>query len=299
MQAIRPSPDRPAAAVAAILSVSDRELDYLQAKLALDRIVDPAVDVAAALDELNRLESQAWRLAGQHPTDEAKLGALRTLLHEGGPWNDYRPFAYDHSDPLGQHIPNMLLHNYLATRLGQCVSMPSLYLVLAKRLGLNVALAAAPGHIFVRYTDPLGRTFNLETTSGAHPARTEWLRRNFPMNDRAVESGLYLRTLMAREGMALLANTVLAHLWRLRHHDEMIEVARTILQHSPRDGATMAALGASYGSMLRTEFEERYPIPFLIPECLRWRRLFLIERTHSLIAAAKALGWEADRPAEV
>lgn len=38
---------------------------------------------------------------------------------------------------------------------------------------MNVHLATAPVHPFVRYTDPQGVGHNLETTSGGHEARTE------------------------------------------------------------------------------------------------------------------------------
>ncbi|HEX8258481.1 MAG TPA: hypothetical protein VF589_12695 [Allosphingosinicella sp.] len=281
----------PAAAVHAILSVPDDELDYACAKLALDRIVDPSIDVQATMVELHRMAGIARELAGPSATDGAKLAALRKLIYESGPWNDHRPFGYDHSDPHGQHLPRKLLHNYLAGRLGQCVSMPILFLILADWMGLRVALASAPEHIFVRYTDGLGRTINLETTSGAHPARDVWYRHCFLVNDRAIESGLYMRTLSRREGAALMATTVAEHLRAQGRYEEVIAVCETILEHDRRAGAVMVMQGSAYGVLLHQEFERQYPLPFLIPEQLRARRLRLIERNNSLISAAEALGW--------
>jgi regulator of sirC expression with transglutaminase-like and TPR domain len=280
-----------AEAVHAILSVPDAELDYARAKLALDNIVDAESDISWTLAELDRLTEAARRLAGSDG-EGGKLAALRKLIYESGPWNDERPFAYDHSDPLGRSIPNKLLHNYLVNRLGQCVSMPALFLILADRLGLDVALARAPEHVFVRYTDPSGRAINLETTSGAQPARTEWFRQNFPMSDRALERGLYMRTLTPREGVALLASTVVEHLQAEGRHDEVIAVCGIILTHDSRDAVTMAIQGSAYGALLQREFEQRYPVPFLIPEPLRMRRLMLMARNHSLNAAAQTLGWQ-------
>ena len=200
------------AAVRDILTAEDTRLDYGHAKLALDRLIEPDTATTVIAATLDRLVENARRLAGPSPPPDVQLAALRRLIYNAGPWNDHRPFAYDHADPLGQRIGNKLLATYLATRRGNCVSMPALLLILAEKLGLDVALAKAPLHIFLRYRTESGRVLSLEATSGAHPARDEWYRQQMLMTDRAVASGLYLRTLPKREGMALLATTVLEHL---------------------------------------------------------------------------------------
>jgi regulator of sirC expression with transglutaminase-like and TPR domain len=186
----RTNPPAIAAAVEAILSAPDADLDYAEAKLALDLLVDPWLNTDAARAELDRLTDAALRLAGPGAHPGQKLAALRGLIYEPGPWNEERPFAYDQSDPDGTFIPNKMLANYLARRVGNCVSMPVLFLILAERIGLDMALAAAPFHIFVRHCMPDGRIINLETTSGAHPARDEWYHQLAPMSDRALASGI-------------------------------------------------------------------------------------------------------------
>ena len=145
-------------------------------------------------DGLNRMT--AARESG--PTVVAQMGydaAGRRSSLQLGPSGvgSMVSFDYDMSDPDGARLPNKLLHNYLRHRLGQCVSMPILFLILGERLELNVALARAPAHFFIRYTAPDGKAWNLETTSGAHPARLDWFRQNMPMSERALESGLYMR----------------------------------------------------------------------------------------------------------
>lgn len=216
-----------AAAVRAILSAPDRGLDYLRAKLALDAIVDPAVDTPAVVAELEAMREIALRLAGPAADDGAKLSALRRLIYESGPWNRYRPFAYDHANLRGANVRVKLISHYLETRLGDCVSMPLLFLILADRMGLNVALSTAPFHVFVRHIDAAGRVTNFETTSGANPARDEWMRRTRPMSDLSIRSGLYMRTLSPREGVALMATTVLQYLMDSRRFEEAVEVAHS------------------------------------------------------------------------
>ena len=71
----------PAAAVRAILCAPDGELDYLQAKLALDAIVDPATDIPTLAAELQTMGEKALRLAGPAADDGAKLNALRRLIY--------------------------------------------------------------------------------------------------------------------------------------------------------------------------------------------------------------------------
>jgi regulator of sirC expression with transglutaminase-like and TPR domain len=265
-----------------VLSPPDDRLDYANAKLALDHIVDPSINADATLAQIERLAAQATALAGPRATDAAKLAALRNVIYEGGAWNDNRPLSYDQTDPLGQNVRNKLISTYLATRRGNCVSMPMLFLLVGERMGLNLSLATAPLHVFVRYIDPLGREMNLEATSGGHPARTIWYRQQMPMADRAVESGLYLRTLTRREVVALMATIVVEFLISERRFQEAIEVGETILQHAPRDALTMVQVGTAYGQLMNTEFVERYPIPALIPPALRMRYAMLAQRNQDV-----------------
>lgn len=282
----------PVAVVRAVLSVGDAGLDYGRAKLAFDQLIDPTRPDADMMAQLNRMADGVRRLAGPSASPDARLAALQQLLYVAGPWNGHQPFAYDHDDPLGQRIGNKLLASYLATRRGNCVSMPALFLILADKLGLDVALATAPLHVFVRYRSESGRDLNIETTSGAHPARNAWFHQNMPMSDRAVESGLYMRALAKREGVALLATTILEHLIEQRRFSEALSVSEVILEHAPRDAYTMVKQGSVCAELIRTEFTEQYRTPTLIPQSLRERYVMLAQRNRSTFEAAEALGWQ-------
>ena len=285
----------PAAIVRDVLSVRDDQLDYGRAKLAFDQIIDPSLNANATLAEIDQLASRASALAGPNASPAVKLSALRRVIYESGEWNGGRPFAYDHADPLGQNVRNKLISTYLATRRGNCVSMPILFLIVGERLGLNLALSTAPLHIFLRYTEEGGREINLEATSGGHPARTLWYRQNLPMTDRAIESGLYMRTLSRTEAVAHMASTVVDFLMSEGRFPEAIDVAEVILQHYPRDGYTRVKLGTAYAELMRGEFLERFPPPAPVPPDLRERFLLLARRNQLAFEAAEALGWEPPR----
>lgn len=284
-----------AAVVSEALSAPDERLNYSRAKLAFDRIIDPSIDAESALAEVDRLARAANALAGTAASPTAKLTALRRVIYESGEWNGGRPFSYDHADPLGRNVRNKLISTYLATRRGNCVSMPVLMLIVGDRMGLNLALSTAPLHIFLRYTDENGREINLEATSGGHPARTLWYRQNLPMTDRAIESGLYMRTLTRREAVAHMESTVVDYLMTEGRFQEAIDVAEIILRHYPRDGYAMVKLGTAYGELMRVEFVERFPTPAMIPSALRQRFVMLAQQNQQRFQAAEALGWEPSR----
>lgn len=224
-----------------------------------------------------------------------KLAAVRTVISQAGTWNDNRPFAYDMRDPLGRNIQNKLLATYVSTRLGNCVSMPILFLILADRLGLNVGLATAPHHVFVRYTARDGRAVNLETTSGGHPARDVWYRENMPMTDLALSNGIYMRTLSRGESVATMALTVGEFLLGAGRYADVIDVAEVIGEYAPRDIGPILLAGEAYGRMFAQEFENRYPTLESIPPNLHARYRELATMNASLYAHAESLGW---RPSE-
>jgi hypothetical protein len=281
-----------ASTVRAQLALVNSQSDYLQGKLALDALIGGSTNEEATLLAVDRLVLGARDLAGAHPDDARKLAAVRMVIYQASVWNENRPFAYDMRDPLGRNLQSKLLATFVSTRLGNCVSMPILFLIVADRLGLNVGLATAPHHVFVRYTPPDGRAINLETTSGGHPARDVWYREHMPMTDLALSNGLYMRTLSRREGVATMALIVAEYLFGIGLHGEAISVCEAIGEHNPRDVQPLLIAAASYGRMFTQEFEERYPTIESIPRELHGRYRMLAEMNSTLFARAEALGWQ-------
>lgn len=277
--------------VRVILSSPEQQLDYATAKLALDRLIDPAIDETGIRRELEILTAQAREIAGPNPTDEAKLNAVRRVIYRAGAWNGGNPFSYDHQDPLGVNVHNKLLSTYLRTRRGNCISMPILFLILADRLGLNVGFGTAPLHVFIRYTDLQGQAFNIETTSGANLARGDWYRQNLPMTDRAIETGLYMRTLTRRETIAHMATTVMDWSLTRGRYQDAIDIAGVILEYFPRDGYTMVKRGHAFGELLRIECVERFPSRAATPVPIQSRCDHLAANNVLAFGRAEALGW--------
>lgn len=281
----------PTSIVAGVLNAPDDQLNFLRAKLAFDKVVDSTIDLESITASLNHLTAFAIEMAGSGADDARKLAAVRTVIYRAGPWNENRPFAYDLADPYGQNLRSKLISTYLSTRLGNCVSMPILFLILADRLGVNVALSTAPLHVFLKFTDAAEKVTNLEATSGALPARDQWYREKLPMTDQAVASGLYLRALTRKEGVALMATTVMEHLMDRGRYQDAIDVADVILADSPRDAQTMVRRGSAFARLLDEEFYKPYPTADLVPPPLRRRYQQLESANRQSFAQAEALGW--------
>lgn len=277
--------------VRAILERPDDELDYASAKIAFDRLVDPSIDEAWVLGELDRLTEAAWDLAGTAPDEAAKLNALRKLIYTTGPWNGWRFFEYDYSNFRGQNVRRKLLSEYLKTKLGDCVSMPVLFLILAERLGLDMALSLSPNHIFVKLRFHDGRVVNLEPTSGAGIAREVWMRHLRPMSDRSIASGMYLRTLSRREGIASMALSVVQFLRDERRFWETAALCELILTHNPLDGLVLINLSGACGR-LYDDLCRQYPSDLAMPLGTRLRSWVWLSRNRAAAARAGALGWE-------
>ena len=158
--------------IRAILQQPESKMDLGRIKLTIDKMIDPTINIDAGLKQIDRIVAQIQAMPGQGRSSKGKVQALKKYLYENGPWNDYQAYSYDLDDPLAKKIRNKLLPTYLESKKGNCVTMPLLFVILGQRLGIDVTISTAPLHLFVKYTDSeTGATYNLETTSGANPAR--------------------------------------------------------------------------------------------------------------------------------
>jgi regulator of sirC expression with transglutaminase-like and TPR domain len=282
----------PVETVNEMLGRPDARLDYLDAATTFDRLMDKNSNTSATEAMVARLTDAARQMAGPRPSDAYKLAAVRQAIYVGGAWNYNRAFSYDLADPLGMQLKSKMLSTYVRTRKGNCVSMPTLFLIVADRMGLKVRLGAAPLHLFVRYTDPVGAEHNLEATSGGHEGRIESYRASFPMTDLAIRSGIYMRTLSRRETVAAMASSVLDFLIDERRYQEASDVADSILAANPRDSYAMVKKGTAISGLMKAEYFDRYPNPTLIPPALRPRYAALAMANEKAFRDAEALGWE-------
>ncbi len=280
-----------------ILELPDDQIDLAAAKLTIDRLVDPSIDEAATQKQIDHIVMAVNRMvsetvpAGQ-ATHDRKMQALRSYLYDAGEWNQQHVFQYDLDDPFGTHrFENRLLSTYLQTRKGNCFSMPILFLILGDKLGLDVTLSTAPYHVFIKYWDDQGRWLNLETTSGAKPAREVWLRQQFDITETALNNGLYLQPLSRKESVAVMASLVMEHAIRQGKYIKAGKIADLLLQYYPKHIYALTQKATAISHYITREFESKYPRPIDIPTDQRGFYAYLDKMNYDLLAKAKYLGW--------
>lgn len=281
------------AEIRSILLKPEAEIDLANIKFQIDRRIDRAINSAVELNKLDKMMQDIQKLLPPHPTDTDKLEALQKYLYEPGAWNDYRPFRYDFTDPLGTKISNKLLSVYLENRTGNCVTMPLLVVILGQKLGLKMTLATAPLHMLVKFTDSAtGKTINLEATSGAKPARDEWYRQHMPMTDASIAHGLYLRPLSQKETVALMATVLAENYFQKSEYEAVIAVSSLVLEYFPTEINSMLRIGSASYQLLQKNFLSKYGDITQIPTNEQMTYEALANNNRFWFAEAERLGWQ-------
>ncbi len=283
----------PADHIRAVLAQPEQNIDLARAELTFDQMIDPSIDIDAEIARLDQMVVQVRQMAGSGARDLQTVDALKKYLYQAGEWNNFRAYQYDFDDPLGTKLTNKLLHNYMESRKGNCISMPFLFILLGDRLGLDVTASTAPLHVFVKFTDSAtGQVYNLETTSGANPTRDAWYREKMPMTDQAIANRIYMATLTRKETVALMAGTVTEYLIQQGRMKDAIMVADAILEVYPNSVHAILNKGSASYRLLRANYWERYPQgPQTIPSEERAAFEYLSEMNMQAFVQAEALGW--------
>lgn len=115
----------------------------------------------------------------------------------------YKPFSYDFTDVFGHNdITNLFVSKLLATKKGNCNSMPYLYKILAEEIGADANLALAPNHVYIKHNIKAGGWFNTELTSGIFPIDA-WLTASGYIHLDAIKNGVFMKALNNKESLAL------------------------------------------------------------------------------------------------
>lgn len=269
----------------------DQRVNYLDAKLAVDRLIDSSTDAAAVRRDIDRWEQVVRGNFPAGSSDRAILDALLKTLYTPGAWNDNRPFSYDLDDPLGRVPANKRLDTYLRTRKGNCVSMPILFVILGQRLGLPVALATAPSHVMVKFADDTQQAWvNIEATQGGFKFDSSY-ERDTHISPLALQNDIYLRPLLPREGVGVIASTLMEHYARQKNADALLEVAELALAANPKDTVALIQKGNAYYLQLQDRYTKRYPNPADIPADKVEDYQRLSQGNLALFDQAERLGW--------
>ena len=212
--------------------------------------MDGAMDTAFVNGRIRLLASFARKLAkkenlkyeGEDREIVTKHAAIFSVLKDSiiikGPERDliHLPYSYNFEDPMGQKDwKNMFVSKLLATRKGNCHSLPYLYIILAEELGVNAYLALAPRHMYIKIKNNKNGWYNTELTSGTFPLDA-WLMASGYIHLDAITNSVYMKALNKRENLALcLVDLAQGYERKFPDHNGkfMLECSELALQYFP------------------------------------------------------------------
>lgn len=275
-----------------LLDQPEGKIDLARAKVTIDRMVDPKVDVEGTLRQLDQWAAKIRSRFPPGASNKAKANVLISTLYTPGSWNDRRPFGYDYSDPYGRDIKKSLLSTYLVTRKGQCVVMPTFVALLGQKLGLPMTMTTVPYHLVVKYGDEeQGSWTNLDATSGLFHDDGGY-EQALNISPAAIKNEIFLRPYSQRESVALFATAVLApHYLKADEPEKALQVLDLILAANPKDTVAMTLKANACGLLVDRRFRSKYPKADQIPVAEQAEFTSYNSQITAWRAKAEALGW--------
>jgi hypothetical protein len=136
------------------------------------------------------------------------LSMVTLLKHPRGIGIAYQPTAI--GNRCFRDSRDDLLHGLLTRKLGTCISLPTLFVAIGRRLGWPMHLAIAKGHVLCQWINGDGSWINLEgSCAGGGELLPAEHYHSWPrlLTHNELESGRYLRPLSRAEEFALFLET--------------------------------------------------------------------------------------------
>jgi hypothetical protein len=170
--------------------------------------------------------------------------------------------------------------------------MPLLFVILGRKLGIDVTASMAPRHTFVKYRDDMGNNFDLEATDNAGLTDAVVLGSlSTPITEESVANGVYMQPLSNRETVAAMLDTLMQFYAEQGKRELQVAVAALSLEYFPKNVEAMTFIGAAFYQERKQHFLDVYPTPADIPADMRSRFMYLSENHFGWFRRAEALGW--------
>ena len=240
-----------------MLALPEERIDLAETRLHIEKFLVPSIDITMNLKEIERIVVRIKKVPRYSETTEGKLNGIIQYLYLAGDWNGNKPYHYDFDDPLGTtKQENSFISHYLETRLGNCVSMPMLVLILGKRLGLDISLSIAPRHFFVRLKDE-GHFYNFEATAGGLKADSSYVK-ELMITPQALKNGIYLQSLTKKQTVAVMLTELAIHYSKGMLNSDFnkaFELTGLMLKHDPKSIKAMLIRGNTWSNILRRDLK--------------------------------------------
>lgn len=144
------------------------------------------------------------------------------------------PMQYDFNDYMGrQDWSKMFVSKLLASKSGQCHSMPLLYLILCEEAGTQANLAFSPSHTYAKFKDQTGNWHNLELTNGRIVSDAFILGSGY-ITAEALKNRIYMEPLTMKQTIAqCLADLAKEYTQKYGYDGFVSQCVDTTLKYDP------------------------------------------------------------------
>lgn len=145
------------------------------------------------------------------------------------------PMQYDFEDFMGKEdYTKQFVTKLLATRKGQCHSLPMLYLILCEKAGTEAYLAYSPSHSYVKFQDAAGNWYNLELTHGCLATDAFLIGSGF-ITAEAIRQGTFMEPQTRRQVIAsCLTDLVLEYIHKYGYDEFVQACTDSVLKYDPK-----------------------------------------------------------------
>lgn len=240
-----------------ILELPENEIDLGLAVLVLAKEVYPNMNVDRFIEILDFQASRIDLLLQGIEDPEVRIGMMNSYLYKADWWNDSLSYSYDIQDLEANNKENQFLNGLISTRKGSCITMPMHWLVLADRLGWPVYAVQSTNHYFLRYEDDRLSEKNIDATAWGGFLPDEQYKIDGQIPDRAIDNGVFLRSLTKREYLGtLLVNQARHYVERENNLGKAIEYLELSISIVPTNSPSWWNAGVHYYHLAQKIDEE-------------------------------------------
>ncbi|TRX61454.1 hypothetical protein FNH22_05210 [Fulvivirga sp. M361] len=253
------------------LMLDDQQpLDITKAVSIVENAYDPSVtyqDLKRQVQNLAFLSDYILKTKGLPEGDNLSkvmsmfhvMADTTTITLEGQEFEQtFYPLLYDFDDPWGrQDYSKMFVSKLLRFGTGNCNSLPRLFLMVAEELNVDVSLAFAPNHSYIKFQDRYGEWHNIELTNQMLTTDDIIMESGW-VKAEAIRSGIYMNPLTKKEIIAQSVNDLaLAHEKLFGPSEFSLRCANLALKYNSKS-ITAHQIKASYHTSLLRYVVEQY-----------------------------------------
>jgi len=239
-----------------IMEKPEKEIDVGRAVLILSKDAFPEIGIEQGCKLFDNMARGVQAIIDgskdEVSTAHKRIGALNTFLYRPGPWNQAGPnknmvFTYDessveHVQPKALFVPHMIYEQK-----GTCSTMPTLWYIIADRLGWPVNVVRGPGHLWVRYKGE--KQGNIEATANGGFIPDSQYIKDMQISKEAIRKGVYMKPLTKKEFLAtLMVNNAFYNVLSVEDSAKAIEYLEIAVKYDERNAEALSSLGHLTGN---------------------------------------------------